>query len=289
MNTQELLSLGVVAGCGYYLYANKQIDQTQALYAAIFLVVIYFLFIRDYLEGNTNVSQVTDTIRVVDNAFTGLDCTSDNLPIFRFKKNADKTETLRCLINPKTNACYNKGEFFEEGKAPTCNAFQATLVKEIRNQNSQARKVFDASNPYTVHECSVQGLKTPGHWCNNVYSELAKTDCSDKFISGKLLTTCNSVKNIDAFLQTQDNQANPVVPYTFKLSGKPCTENCVAKSGKIPQNPATYDCMIKTTARGRVTSSRPDPDCDGTKRKMKDEFDEYQTRYQACLSSECKF
>lgn len=284
MSTQEMVSLAVVAGCGYYLYANKQIDQTQALYAAIFLVVIYFLFIRDYLEGNTNVSQITDTILADENAFTGLDCVSDSLPIFRFKKNTDQSETLRCLVNPATNTCYNKGEFFGAGTAPTCNKFQETLVKEIRNQNSNARKVFDASNPYLVHECSVQGLKTQGHWCNNVYSELAKTDCSDKFISGKLLTTCNSVKNMNAFLQTQDNINNPVTPYSFKLSGASCPTQCTRQSGAIPPNPATYDCMIKTTSRGKVTGSKPDPDCGGTKLKMQGTFDAYQSKYSGCLS-----
>lgn len=284
MDTQELISLGVVAFGGYYLYANKQINQTQALYIAIFLVVIYFLFIRDYMEGNTNVAQITDTILADENAFTGLDCVSDNLPIFRFKRNADQSETIRCLINPATNACYNKGEFFAPGTEPSCNKFQETLVKEIRNQKSNARKVFDASNPYLVHECSVQGVNTPGHWCNTVYSELAKTDCSDKFISGKLAQTCNSLKNMNAFLQTSSSTSEPVTPYSFKLSGASCPTQCTRKSGAIPPNPATYDCMIKTTSRGRVTGSRPDPNCDATKLQMQGAFDAYQSKFSGCLA-----
>jgi hypothetical protein len=277
MDTQELISLGVVAFGGYYLYANKQINQTQALYIAIFLVVIYFLFIRDYMEGNTNVSaQLNDTIFVSENAFTGLDCVSENLPIFRFKQNDDKSETIRCLINPDTNACYNKGEFFAPGTEPSCNKFQETLVKEIRDTKSNARKVFNASNPWLVHECSAQGLKTPGHWCNTVYSELAKTDCSDKFISGKLANTCNSLKNVNAFLQAPSTTSDSVIPLSFKSGGKPCNQVCLAAIGANPINPDKYDCMMPSR-RGRI----PDPDCEGTKARNRPLW----IKYNNCLTN----
>lgn len=285
MNSQQFFSLAVLGVGAYMAFSKNKMDTNQLLYAALFFAVIYFFFIRNNMEGNTNVSQITNTILADENAFTGLDCIKDELPIFRFKKNPDQSETIRCLINPNTNACYNKSEFFGTGAAPPCNKFQETLVKEIRNINAPARKVFDASNPYTVHECSVKGMKEPGNWCNTVYSELANTDCSDRFISGKLAQTCNSLKNVNAFLQTQDNIPDNVSPYTFKLSGASCPTQCTRRSGAIPPNPATYDCMIKTTARGRVTGSRPDPDCDGTKRQMQAAFDAYQGRFSTCLSN----
>lgn len=278
---EELLSIGVGMLGGYYLLSNQKIDNKQALYVAIFLIIVYFFFIKESFEGNTNV-QLTDTIVADEDAFTGLDCASDTLPIYRFKRNPNQTSTIRCLINPQTNACYNKNELFGANENPSCNEFSKNLRNRLVNPTSTTRKIFEASNPYSVHECSVKGLQTPGHWCNDVYSEINKINCSVE----PTHRNCNNLKSLNAFLETQDNVNEPVTPYNFKLSGASCNTKCVRQSGAIPPNPATYDCMIKSMSRGRVTGTKPDPDCAGTKRQMQQPFDIYQQKYGTCLS-EC--
>ena len=217
---------------------------------------------------------------VDENAFTGLTCLDET--IFRYKKVDGKVgedlETLRCLINPKTNACYTKDEFFEVGKAPSCEKFNETLVKQVRDINSMPRKIFNTSNPYSVFECTAHGLNNQDHWCNKVNRVIINTDCSNPF---KNRLVCEHQKGINNFLTTASTETRDVIPFRYSLTGASCVTKCTRSSGAIPPNPDTYDCKLRS--KGKVTG--PDPDCDATKAKMKPGFDVYNAKYGTCLSA----
>lgn len=235
----------------------------------------------------------TSTATVDENAFTGLTCLGET--IFRYKKVSlpsptlvdkvplvdkvgENLETLRCLINPKTNACYTKDELFEIGKAPSCEKFNETLVKQVRDVNSISRKIFNASNPYSVFECTVHGLNNKNHWCNKVNAVILKTDCSNPF---KNRLVCDHQIGINNFLKSTSTETRDVIPFRYSLTGASCVTKCTRTSGAIPPSPDSYDCQLRS--KGKVTG--PDPDCDATKAKMKPAFDAYNAKYGECLSS----
>ena len=245
------------------------------LFIILGLLLLIVFFYKKSFETLADTER-TETSVVDDNAFTGLTCLDDN--IFRYKKVGDDSETLRCLINPKTNQCYKKDEFFEANKAPSCEKFNETLVKQVRDVNSTPRKIFNSSNPYSVNECTLHGLNNKDHWCNKINQIILNTDCSNAF---KNRLVCEHQKNIKAFLTKSSTETKDVLPYKYSLTGASCVTKCTRTSGAIPSNPAKYDCQIKS--KGKVVG--PDTNCDDTKAKMKIPFDAYNLKYGECLSS----
>jgi hypothetical protein len=245
----------------------------------VIVMITVLLIILVYLHSQKETlvdTERTELSTVDDNAFTGLTCLNET--IFRFKNTGENLETLRCLINPKTNACYTKNELFEMGKAPTCEKFNETLVKQVRDINSTPRKIFNTSNPYSVAECTVHGLNNKQHWCNKVNQVILNTDCSDSF---KNRLVCDHQKNIKNFLVKPSTETRDTIPFQYSLSGASCITKCTRTSGAIPPNPATYDCQIKS--KGKVIG--PDPNCNTTKAQMKPLFEAYTTKYGECLSA----
>jgi hypothetical protein len=239
---------------------------------AVILIILFF-----YTQSKETLADTekTDLAVVDDNAFTGLTCLNDT--IFRYKKLDANKETLRCLMNPKTNECYTRDQFFDTGKAPSCEKFNETLVKQVRDINSTPRKIFNTSNPYSVAECTVHGLNNKNHWCNKVSQVILNTDCSDSF---KNRLVCEHQSNLSNFVTSTSSEIRDTIPFRYSLSGASCITKCTRSSGAIPPNPTTYDCKIKS--KGKVIG--PDPNCDATKAKMQGPFDAYNVKYGECLS-----
>jgi len=246
----------------------------------ILVISIAIYLIYTYMTSETLANTETTAITVADdNAFTGLTCLSDSLPVFRYYTNGPNSETLRCLINPKTGKCYNKADFFDAISVPSCAKFNETLVKEIRDTNSTTRKIFDQSNPYSVSECTQHGLNNTSHWCNNINNIILQTDCSSPF---KNTLVCGHQKNIKTFLSTPATPATAdTIPYKYSLSGASCATKCTRATGAAPQDPSTYDCQLRS--RGKVTG--PDPNCAATKATMQTALNAYNKIYGTCLST----
>ena len=255
-----------------------QINMVTLIFTAILTIIMLYLYFHSKKEtlSETLADTGKTSLAVVDdNAFTGLTCLNDT--IFRYKNVDTDMETLRCLVNPKTGECYQKDHFFDAGKAPSCEKFNETLVKQVRDVSSTPRKIFNASNPYSVNECTVHGLNNKDHWCNKVIQVILNTDCSDPF---KNRIICEHQPKLAKFLNKESTETRDTLPLRYSLSGASCITKCRRSSGAIPPNPATYDCKIKS--KGKVIG--PDTNCDATKAKMQVPFNAYNVKYGECLS-----
>lgn len=235
------------------------------LYIILFLAVIYFLFIHN-MEGAEN-TDAPQTIFGVRNAFTGLHCYDNNLPIVSVDAN-----TFTCISKDGVN-CLTRDEL----KVPRENVYDANgkiittgilcKNKEDKNYNvntylskdgirqlaggpskPNTRDVFNDldSNGYYTIDCTQTALNTPGHWCNNVYNSV-QVMCSgmkDQFEKSNY-PECGDT--LTAFKNTPAPPGTPLVKTT--LYKRPVAGSAI---GNIPDAYTIANCKGKTCARSRL-------------------------------------
>lgn len=228
------------------------------LFAAIFLLAIYFIFIHNY-EGIQNTPQ---TIYGVNNAFTGLHCYDNNLPIISVDSN-----TLTCISKDGTN-CLMRDDLKiptntildvnnniitngivcrnDQDKNYNVNTFLSKDgIRQIAGgpNNINTRDVFNdlSANGYYTLQCNQSGLNDPNHWCSKTYNSIQDT-CShfDQFQKSSHLE-CNDT--ITTFKNSLSSNILPVTSTLYKtvpiVSGAPPTASMI------------MSCRNKNCIRGR--------------------------------------
>ena len=96
------------------------------MYLLILIIVLLLCYLNINFTEKLTDTVVSSTFVSTGDAFTGLECIDDSLPLFRYYKNNDGSETMRCLQKPGSTDCHMKTDLFNSGKAPASTRF---LVK----------------------------------------------------------------------------------------------------------------------------------------------------------------
>lgn len=139
----------------------------------VILVICLFIFYYLLQRQKENLDAV-----MVTNAFSDLRCISDNLPIVRL---IDK-KSVQCLSKSEndTENCLMRSDLGIDPKIK-CNDINTYLVKEIRNQKSPVRKVYDNLEKnvnYNLITCNPDGLNNSDNWCGKTFNVIKDEKCT---------------------------------------------------------------------------------------------------------------
>ena len=157
------------------------------LITIIFLITIYYLFV---IHSDENFSGSG-----VDNPFSNLTCITDIdgknhvLKVSPSLNSSKPYYTYHKLLHPdritKTDGSQyvNFDDIVKQGDQVPCDdsKFSAYYVKSIRDQNSNARRLFNKINANTkdpknttwkTHECTTHNIKDPKHWCGKIHNSI---------------------------------------------------------------------------------------------------------------------
>lgn len=244
----------------------------------VFLVVIYYLFIRKH--QNEKFSGVGS-----ENPFTNLTClqedpnndksikhifkVSPNLNFKDSKGNIVPYYTYDKVIHPdrlnKTDGTQyvNYDDMVEIGDTPKCNdgKFSSYIVKKIRDESSKARNLFNKINSgqsnnnkstWRQQECTVTDINNKSNWCNKLHNTILNN--LDKICSTKPgdvpANYCSSFKDtnlgLDAYLKTSNNTLINQINY-LQQQGADTTTSIIRNIGSTPQedtlNNGEYHCF----------------------------------------------
>ena len=242
------------------------------LITILFLIVIYYLFIHNKTKDENFSGSGTD------NPFSNLTCITDingKNHILKVSPSLNSSKpyyTYHKLLHPdrllKTDGSQYVGfdDIVKQGDQVPCDdsKFSAYYVKSIRDQNSNARRLFNKINANTkdpknttwkTHECTTHNIKDPNHWCGKIHNSINTNH--DKICSTKIGTVpasyCSSFDdpNIGLIANIATDNLNTLnIPYVNNLvqNGIPCTQGALNNIGMTIQeytDPVTgiYYCL----------------------------------------------
>ena len=244
----------------------------NTLYIVLFLAVIYFVFIHN-MEGAENTDD-TQTVFGVRNAFTGLHCYDNSLPIVSVDSN-----TFTCISKDGSN-CLMRDDL----KIPRENVYDANgkiittgilcQNKEDKNYNvntylskdgirqlaggpskPNTRDVFNDldSNGYYTIECNQPALNDPNHWCNKVYnsvdkmcSSFVKPDGTSDDIIKSMYSECTGT--LATFKRTPAKAGTSLTKSTLY---KKAAADATPVAGATPDALTITNCKSKDCVRNR--------------------------------------
>ena len=138
----------------------------------LFLILILVFYIYNGFHFTENLE---DTI--VTNAFSGLLCIDDTLPLIRVIDN----KTIQCISKNgnDTQNCMTRSDFNIPANIK-CSDINTFLVKEIRDQKSPVTKVYnnlESNTNYNLLSCNPDGFNNKNSWCGKAFDNITKIQC----------------------------------------------------------------------------------------------------------------
>jgi hypothetical protein len=218
----------------------------------LIIIVVFVCIFFNFSEGLD--SQVGYSGTPQDNAFTSLTClptsTGDHVVKVAPSANDPSKMTIQSLLNPTNN--YNivqKQDIIPDPNVPCDDVkFSAAYVKQLRDINSPARKLFNAinsgsivpdknsfgSSTWKTLECKSNNLNDPSHWCNTVFNHLItnRATLCDSSIGHIPASFCTKLDQLSAYTSSNDPVTGPVTNDFGTVKGTPganvmtrCTHN----------------------------------------------------------------
>ena len=176
-----------------------------------------------------------------DNAYTSLTClptiNGDTVVKIAPSYSDPSKMSIHSLLNPMNN--YNivkKNDIVPDNNIPCDDVkFSAAYVKQLRDINSPARKLFDSinngsvvadknsfnSSTWRTLECKSSNLKDPNHWCNDAFNHLIKnkdTLC-DSSIGHIPASFCGNLDKLNTYVQSNDPITGPITNNFGRIKG----------------------------------------------------------------------
>lgn len=236
-------------------------NNLDIFYIIIFIFVIYFVFFH-ISEGIENTAP--QTIFGVNNAYTGLHCYDNNLPIVSVNNTITciSKDGINCLMRndlkiPSVDILDGSGNIIthniscrnDQDKNFNVNTFLSKDgIRQLANGsvNPNTRDIFNdlSSNGYYTLQCNQSGLNDPNHWCNQTYSNIQDM-CSkyDQF-SKSSHTECGDSLTTFKNSASTNTTSGPVLSTLYKTSE-------VTATGAPPNASKIMSCKNKDCIRGR--------------------------------------
>lgn len=231
------------------------------LSTVIFILVLYFVFIHKF-EGIENTT-VPQTIFGVNNAFTGLHCYDDSLPIVSVDSNTltcISKDGKNCLMRddlkiPRDNILDTNGNIITSGilcrndqdQNHNINTFLSKDgIRQLAggSSNLNTRDVFNdlSSNGYYTLQCNQTGLNDSNHWCNKTYNSLQGMCNQYNQFTKSSHPECSDT--ITTYKNSASTNLNPTTSTLYKT-------NVPIVSGAPPSASVIMGCRNKDCIRGR--------------------------------------
>lgn len=249
------------------------------LFAFLFLAVLYFLFKRtgnsteNLDDTSANTTTTPQTIFGVRNAFTGLHCYDNNLPIVSVDSgilSCISKDGKNCLMRnelkiPDTVLCKNS-----EDKNNNVNTYLSKDgIRQVAggSDNPNTKDIFNDldSNGYYTIQCNQTALNTSGHWCNSIYNTVDTMCNSLDPISKSLYTECNGALATYKNTSPKDNSLTVSTLYKkgddglaiLTCQNKDCIRSIVIPTQpQVPKAPVpdtSGNCDSISISRGKAT------------------------------------
>ncbi len=207
-----------------------QLENLILLFAV--LVIAYFIF-----GTKETMSNSTDNIVGMENAYTNIHCLSPELPVIKLGRN-----TISCLTDNSgdESKCFKYSDFNVPSNfqcTNSKNSLNTYLSKDgLRNQGP-ARTIFDRlmRDGYHNIECNKAAFDDPNHWCGQVKQAINQR-CGSKSKAERVTDRlCN--EDLLTYSQTQHPSgtsktvSSRFANDSFKSRSSKCRQNCARQRG----------------------------------------------------------
>ena len=248
------------------------VSKVNIAFIFLFVAVLYFLFIHN--RENLDDTAPPQTIFGVMNAFTGLHCYDNNLPIISVNSGTFtciSKDGKNCLMRndlkiPDTILCKNS-----EDKDNNVNLYLSKDgIRQLAggSTNPNTKDIFNDldSNGYYTIQCNQTAINTPGHWCNSMYDKVDTmcnsftdqftksmyTECDGSLATFKNSTPKDNSLTVSTLYKTGDNALQ-----ILTCQNKDCIRSIVIPTKPpVPTAPvpnASGNCDIVSIVRGKST------------------------------------
>lgn len=218
-------------------------------FTVIFLIIIFLVFIK----SDSKELLTMDGVLAAEDPFTNLMCVTDsnNEHVFKIGQ-INGLNTITRLYNPLTQKLTVKIDFVDDGDNVECTP--PTFSKYIRNKMVDRKahpdtntvllnnKIYqrtstDSRSSWQTEECRKAQLNNSDHWCGKIYNSITTTPLCIKTSQVQTLPGyCSLFNKVKMFKDTSTDESQDIKYNYLKNTGKPCNQQCLAKSGRLPQH-----------------------------------------------------
>lgn len=169
------------------------------LFLVAVMFTLYVLFARREPFDQVN----------VQNAFSGLKCIGDDLPLVRYVKDDSSFQCIshdgtNCVDRqylgiPKQYSCYesanNVNKYLSADGIRTVNVDKTTPLAMVYDDFERLSKGDNLSSNIKYFTCTPDGLSNKNHWCGKVWNKIDTAECSKPEVEyNQFANVCKNVR-----------------------------------------------------------------------------------------------